>query len=104
MHDHSQLAGDRNLGLLQPAAFGKPKSPGFQRRPFFDARQQRAGRFRVVHPGGPRLRRGRLQEGVLVLRFLERGRVLRREIRVGLGHVVLRRIRGRCCHLRRNSL
>src|SRR6516162_2268630 len=45
MQDDGKLASDRDLGLAQPASLCEPDAPGFERRPFCDAREYYVGCF-----------------------------------------------------------
>src|SRR5690242_16075174 len=45
----TELARDGNLGLAQPVAFGEPRAPSLQRRPFRHAGQKYAGRLEQIH-------------------------------------------------------
>src|SRR5690349_15008642 len=49
VQDDCELARNGNLGLAQPVAFGEPRAPSLQRRPFRYAGQQYAGRLEQIH-------------------------------------------------------
>src|SRR5262249_40454423 len=58
MQKDRELAGDRDFGLPQTVALGKPHAPSLQCRPFWHAGQQHVGRFEQV----------RAEHGVTTLR------------------------------------